>query len=76
MGLLIIVGWLSESGGAAGQSTVLQIMLAAAVGLTYWECRERGYRNRVTLWWISFVAITHVVGYVILRLFVRPPRND
>ena len=73
MGLLIAVGWLSESGGAAAQSIVLWILLAAAVGLTYWECRERGYRPRGVVWWLTFVAITHVVGYIILRFFVRPP---
>ncbi len=72
MGLLIIVGWASES-GAARQSLVLWILLAAAVGLTYWECRERGYRPKVLLWWMSFVVITHVLGYIILRFFVRPP---
>ena len=73
MGLLIVVGWLSEGGSAATQSTVLWILLAAAVGLTFWECRERGYRARVLLWWMSFVAIVHVPGYIILRFFVRPP---
>ena len=72
MGLLIVIDWLSETGGARS-NLVLWIMLAAAVGLTFWECRERGYRLMVMLWWISFVAITHVVGYVVLRFLVRPP---
>lgn len=49
-------------------------MLAAAIGLTFWECKERGYRRKVLLWWLSFVAITHVVGYIILRL-VPPPKK-
>ena len=75
MGLLIAVDWLSESGGARN-NLVLWIMLAAAVGLTFWECRERGYRTMVMLWWVSFVAISHVVGYIILRFFVSPPRKD
>lgn len=75
MGLLIVVDWISETGGAS-RNIVLWIMLAAAVGLTVWECRERGYRTMVLLWWVSFVAITHVVGYIILRFFVRPPRGD
>jgi len=74
MGLLIVIDWISETGGARG-NLVLWIMLAAAVGLTFWECRERGYRLKVMLWWISFVAITHVVGYIILRFLVRPPRE-
>ena len=74
MGLLIVIDWISETGGASG-NLVLWIMLAAAVGLTFWECRERGYRLMVMLWWISFVAITHVVGYIVLRFLVRPPRE-
>ena len=74
MGLLIVLGWLSDSN--PGDSLVLWILLAGAVGLTWWECRERQYRLTVTLWWISVVAITHVVGYVVLRFLVRPPRGD
>ena len=74
MGLLIVADWVGEGGGA-GQSTVLWILLAAAVGLTFWECRERGYRLKVLLWWVSLVAISHVPGYIILRFFVRPPRD-
>lgn len=75
MGLLIVVDWISDT-GAARSNIILWIMLAAAVGLTVWECRERGYRTMVLLWWVSFVAITHVLGYIILRFFVRPPRGD
>ena len=72
MGLLIILSWFSE-GAAVRQSPVLWILLVAAMGLTVWECRERGYRTMVMLWWVSVVAITHVLGYVILRFLVRPP---
>jgi len=72
VGLLIVVGWISNNEGVRG-NLLLWILLAAAVGLTYWECRERGYRPVAVVWWLTFVAITHVVGYVILRFFVRPP---
>lgn len=72
MGLLIVVGWISDNEGVRG-NLLLWILLAAAVGLTFWECRERGYRPRAVVWWLTFVAITHVVGYIILRFFVRPP---
>ena len=67
MGLMILVG-------EARQSVMLWLFLAAVLLLTLWECRERGYRLKVTLWWMSFVAITHVVGYIVLRL-VRAPRK-
>ena len=72
MGLLIVLDWFSES-GAVRQSLVLWLLLVGAIGLTVWECRERGYRTIVMLWWISFVLITHVLGYIVLRFFVRPP---
>ncbi len=68
MGLLILVS-------NARYSLVLWLFLAAAVGLTFWECRERGYRAKVVLWWVTFVAITHVLGYMILRYLVRPPQR-
>ena len=74
MGLMIVADWISGSGAARG-SRVLWLLLAAAVGLTFWECRERGYRTTVLLWWMAFVAITHVAGFVILRFFVRPRRD-
>ncbi len=73
MGLLILAGYAGESDPT--QSIVLWVLLAAALGLTFWECRERGYRLKVMLWWMSFVAITHVLGYIILRFFVRPKRR-
>ena len=72
MGLLIILDWFSE-GNAVRQSLVLWLLLVGAMGLTVWECRERDYRTMVMLWWVSVVAITHVLGYIVLRFFVRPP---
>lgn len=75
MGLLIVVGWISDNDAVRG-NLLLWILLAAAVGLTFWECRERGYRPRAVVWWLTFVAITHVLGYIILRFFVRPPTKS
>ncbi len=69
MGLMILIG------DDATESIMLWLFLVAALLLTLWECRERGYRLKITLWWASFVAITHVVGYIVLRL-VRAPRSD
>ncbi len=69
MGLLILAG-------DARRSIVLWALLAVAMALTLWECRERGYRAKITLWWVTFVAITHVIGYLILRFFVSPSRRD
>ena len=73
MGLMWLLDRITDSG--ISDSLMLWLLLAGAVGLTFWECRERGYRLKVTLWWVSFVAITHVVGYIVLR-FVRPTGRD
>ena len=73
MGLLILAGYAGQ--GDPSRSIVLWVLLVAALGLTYWECRERGYRLKVLLWWMSFVAITHVLGYIILRLLARPSQR-
>lgn len=62
--------------GEARDSPVLWVLLAVAVALTIWECRDRGYRAKVTLWWATLVAIVHVPGYLVLRFFVRPSRRD
>ena len=72
MGFLLLIEFISQRQGVA-QSAVLWLLLLGALGLTYWECRERGYRLKVLLWWVSFVALTHVVGYLVLRLV---PRRD
>ena len=70
MGLLILAGYAGQSDPT--QSLVLWLLLAAALVLTFWECRERDYRWKIVLWWMSVVAITHVVGYIVLRFLVRP----
>ncbi len=75
MGLMIVVDWIVGRDVTRG-NLVLWLLLAAAVGLTFWECRERGYRTQVLLWWVAFVAITHAVGFIILRYLVRPPRDE
>ena len=72
MGLLLVLDRITDN--PVSRSWAMWILLAGAVGLTLWECRERGYRPRTTLWWVSFVAITHVAGYIVLRL-VRPSRR-
>ena len=70
MGFLLLIEFITQRQGVA-QSMMLWLLLAGAVALTLWECRERGYRLKVLLWWVSFVALTHVVGYIVLRLVPR-----
>ena len=73
MGLMLLLDLIADSGFS--RRVVPWILLAGAMGLTLWECRERGYRLKVLLWWLSFVFLTHVVGYIVLRL-VRPPQQE
>ncbi len=46
---------------------ILWLMLLVALGLTFTETRELKLDTRMTLWWLSVVAMTHVVGYLALR---------
>ena len=58
----------------AETSIVLWLLMGAALLLTYWECRERGSRTKVMVWWMLFVfTLAHVIGYLILRFFIKPP---
>lgn len=50
---------------------LLWVLLLLSLGLTYWECRDRRYRTKITLWWLLFVfTLAHVAGYIILRFLV------
>jgi|TARA_Y100001001_G_scaffold21485_1_gene18471 hypothetical protein len=62
MGILWLMG--------AQQSTVLFLLLVAALGLTWWEARQQDFDRRLAFWWISVVGMTHVLGYLALRLWV------
>ena len=62
MGILWLMG--------AQQSAVLFLLLVAALGLTWWEARQQDFDNRLTFWWISVVGMTHVLGYLALRVWV------
>jgi len=54
----------------AHRSAVLFVLLIAALGLTVWEARQQNLDRRTTLWWISVVGMTHVLGYLALRAWV------
>ena len=61
MGLLLLAD--------AEQSVVLNLLLVAAIGLTYWETRELGLDGRRSLWWVLAVALGHVPAYLALRVW-------
>ena len=62
MGILWLLG--------AHRSAVLFVLLLAALGLTVWEARQQNLDRRTTLWWVSVVGMTHVLGYLALRAWV------
>jgi hypothetical protein len=62
MGLMILAD--------AEGSIVLLLLLFAALGLTYWEARERDFDRRLTTWWMLLVLLIHVIGYIALRVWL------
>ncbi len=53
----------------AETSAIMLLSLLGALGLTFWECREKEFGIRQTLWWLSLVLLVHVPGYLVLRLW-------
>ena len=68
MGVLWLIG--------AHRSGFLFLLLLAALGLTFWEARQQGFDRRLTLWWVSVVGMTHVLGYLALRIWVARRGTD
>jgi hypothetical protein len=52
-----------------GVQTTLLLLLIPALGLTFWETRERSMESRPMWWWLSLVLVLHVIGYLALRLW-------
>jgi hypothetical protein len=52
---------------AAAPPAILLLTLALCVYLTVIELREYKPPWRWWAWWISFVVLTHFIGYLILR---------
>ncbi len=67
MGVLWLLG--------AHRSGFLFLLLVATLGMTAWEAREQRFDRRLTLWWVSVVGMTHVLGYLALRLWVVRRRS-
>jgi hypothetical protein len=50
--------------------TVLLVCLAGLLWLTWIELRERDMEPTVKLWWGLLVLLTHVPGYLALRIWL------
>ena len=49
---------------------LLWLTLAVVLYLTAIELREQGWHWKWWAWWLSFVFLTHFVGYLALRGYV------
>ena len=52
------------------------LTLAVALYLSVIELRELRPRWKWWAWWLSFVALTHFVGYLILRGYIAYRRRN
>jgi hypothetical protein len=50
--------------------TILLVCLAGLLWLTWIELRERDMEPTVKLWWGLLVLLTHVPGYLALRVWL------
>jgi hypothetical protein len=53
----------------AAPQPLLLLTLGLCVYLTVIELREYRPHWKVWVWWISFVVLTHFLGYLILRAY-------
>ena len=54
---------------------ILWLALAVALYLTVVEVVPLDRPRRVKAWWITFVLMTHVFGYLILRVYLFVSRR-
>jgi hypothetical protein len=55
--------------------TVLLVCLAGLLWLTWIELRDRDMEPTVRLWWYLLVLLTHVPGYLALRIWLAVRRG-
>lgn len=70
---VLIVALLRDAPGA---TPILLLTLAVALWLTAVELRGLKPRRRWWAWWLFFVALTHFVGYLVLRGYVAYRRRN
>lgn len=61
MGLMLLAG--------LENALPMWLLLAGAIGLTITEGIERKLGVIPTMWWVFLVALTHVIGYLGMRLW-------
>jgi len=70
-GAVILILLLSRSGPIP---VLMMVTLAVALYLTVIELRELRPHWKWWGWWLSFVLLTHFVGYLALRVYVAVRR--
>jgi uncharacterized membrane-anchored protein len=59
-----------------GVPSLLALTLLIAVYLAVIEVRPLTMPFRMKAWWVSFVFLTHFIGYIVLRAYVTFRRPD
>jgi hypothetical protein len=70
---VLIVIFLRDAPGAL---PILLLTLAIALYLTVIELRELRPHWKWWAWWLSFVFLTHFIGYLVLRIYVVIRRRN
>jgi len=61
---------------APGAVLIMGLTLAVALYLTVIELRSLQVHWKWWAWWLSFVFLTHFIGYLILRIYVAYRRRS
>jgi hypothetical protein len=54
---------------------ILVLALAICLYLTVWDLWSEDLQFLYKAWWVSFVLLTHVVGYLVFRVWVGQRRR-
>jgi heme/copper-type cytochrome/quinol oxidase subunit 2 len=54
---------------------LLVLLLAVALYLTWVDVKDEPVDFQIKIWWILFVLITHVPGYLVFRVWIAVRRH-
>jgi hypothetical protein len=54
---------------------ILLVALAVCIYLTIWDLWSEELQFLYKAWWVTFVLVTHVFGYLVFRIWVARRRR-
>ena len=54
---------------------ILLVALVICVYLTVWDLRSEDMDFQVKAWWVLLVLLTHVLGYLVFRVWIAHRRG-